>query len=162
MKTTRMLLPRGFKCADWWILAAGAVLGILYCIIPDSMSISINDIRELFGAGRIETKADFLGHFSADSDLMMTLIGLFMVVGGVFVGFSRNKEDDEFIEQIRYESLLLSIYVNSIALVVCLLFVWGLSFVAVMFCSLFSVLCIFIICFYIRVLFNKKTMRNEE
>ena len=85
-----------------------------------------------------------------------------MVVGGVFVGFSRNKEDDEFIEQIRYESLLLSIYVNSIALVVCLLFVWGLSFVAVMFCSLFSVLCIFIICFYIRVLFNKKSMRNEE
>lgn len=162
MRTTRMLLPRGFKVAGLCLLAAGVVLGILYCVIPDSISISMNDIRDLFGANRIESKADFFGHFTYDSDLMMTIIGLLMVVGGVFVGFSRNREDDEFIEQIRYESLLLSIYLNSIALVVCLLFVWGLSFITVMFCSLFSVLCIFIICFYIRVLINKKAVRNEE
>lgn len=162
MRTTRMLLPRGFKVAGLCLLAAGVVLGILYCVIPDSISISMNDIRDLFGANRIESKADFFGHFTYDSDLMMTIIGLLMVVGGEFVGFSRNREDDEFIEQIRYESLLLSIYLNSIALVVCLLFVWGLSFITVMFCSLFSVLCIFIICFYIRVLINKKAVRNEE
>lgn len=157
-----MLLPKGFKVPGLCLLAAGVVLGILSCVIPDSMSVSWNDIRELFGAGRIETKATFLGNFTANSDLLMTIIGLLMVVGGVFAGFSRNREEDEFIEQIRYESLLLSIYINSIALIACLIFVWGLSFISVMFCSLFSVLCIFIICFYIRVLINKKTMRNEE
>ncbi len=85
-----------------------------------------------------------------------------MVVAGVFIGFSRNKDEDEYIEQIRYESLQLSVYLNSIVLVVCLIFVWGLSFLPVMFCSLFSLLYFFIICFYIRVLINKKTMRNEE
>ena len=157
-----MLLPKSFKVPGLFLLAIGVALGIAYCVIPDSMSISWNDIRELFGAGRIETKANFFGPFTADSDLMMTLIGLFMVVGGVFVGFSRNREEDEFIEQIRYESLLLSIYINSIALIACLIFVWGLPFISVMFCSLFSVLCFFIICFYIRVLINKKTMRYEE
>ncbi len=137
-------------------------MGILYCVIPDSMSISVNDIRELLGVERLKANATFLGGYTAESDLMITVIGLLLVVGGVFVGFSRNKDDDEFIEQIRYESLLTSIYINSIALVVCLFLVWGLPFVTVMFCSLFSVLCIFIVCFYIRVLINKKTMQNEE
>lgn len=162
MKTTRMLLPRGFKAAGCCLLAAGIVLGILYCVIPDSMSVSVNDIRELFGRERIEARATFGGGFTAENDLMMTIIGLLMVVGGVFVGFSRNRDDDEFIEQIRYESLVLSIYLNAVALVVCLFVVWGLPFITVMFCSLFSVLCIFIVCFYIRVLINKKSMRNEE
>ena len=162
MKTSRFLLPRGFKVPGFCLLAVGAILGVLYCVIPDTISVSVNDIRELFGASRIKVSPTFLGGYTADSDLIMTIIGLLMVVGGVFVGFSRNREENEFIEQIRFESLLLSIYLNSIALVACLIFVWGLSFVTVMFCSLFSVLCIFIVCFYVRVFINKKTIRNEE
>ena len=162
MKTTRMLLPRSFKVAGLCLFAAGAILGVLYCLFPDSLQITLNDLRGLFGAEPLPTKTDFSGSFNAGSDLTLTFIGVLMVVAGVFIGFSRNKDEDEFIEQIRYESLQLSVYLNSIVLVVCLIFVWGLSFLPVMFCSLFSLLYFFIICFYIRVLINKKTMRNEE
>ena len=162
MKTTRMLLPLCFKTTGFCLLAIGAILGAIYCICPEAIEFSLNDIRELFGASRIPVQNDFFGSFSAESDLSITVIGLLMVVSGVFIGFSRNKEEDEFIEQVRFESLLLSIYLNSIILVICLFFVWGLKFLPVMFCSLFTVLYIFIICFYIRVLINKKKMQNEE
>ena len=162
MKTTRMLLPRGFKTAGICLLIIGVVLGVLYCIVPEAVEFSWNDIRELFGASRIPVQNELFGGYSAEYDLSITVISLLMVVAGVFIGFSRNKEEDEFIEQIRFESLILSVYLNSIILVVCLFWVWGLKFLPVMFCSLFSVLYIFIICFYIRMLINKKTMRNEE
>lgn len=112
MKTTRMLLPRSFKVAGLCLFAVGAILGVLYCLLPDSLQLTLNDLRGLFGAEPLPTKTDFSGSFNAGSDLTLTFIGVLMVVAGVFIGFSRNKDEDEFIEQIRYESLQLSVYLS--------------------------------------------------
>ncbi len=83
-------------------------------------------------------------------------------MAGIFIGFSRNKEDDEFIEQLRYESLILSLYINSGIMLLCLIFVWGLPFLWVMMINIFSILYVFIICFYLRLYLNKHSMRYEK
>jgi hypothetical protein len=165
MKTSKLLLPNGYKCAGWWILAVAAVLILLYSdlIIPsDKLCSSWNDFRALFGLERLSTDMDGLSGFSANSNLVNSLIYVLLVVGGVFIGFSRNKSEDEFIEHLRYESLILSLYFNCLLLVVGIVFVWGLSFISVMLYNMFSTLYFFIICFYIRLFINKKMMRNEE
>jgi hypothetical protein len=100
--------------------------------------------------------------FGPNDDLLLTFIGVLLIVAGIFIGFSRNKEDDEFIEQLRYESLILSLYINSGVVLLCLIFVWGLPFLWVMTINIFSILYVFIFCFYLRLYLNKRSLRHEK
>ncbi len=161
MKNTKFLLPSKFKNAGWWIFGITLALIVVYFAFESKCSYSINDIRQLFGMERLDSKAYF-SWFGPNADLLLTLIGVLLIVGGIFIGFSRNKEDDEFIEQLRYESLILSIYINSGLMLLCLIFVWGFSFLAVMQFNIFSTLYVFIICFYLRLYLNKRSLRHEK
>lgn len=168
MKTSKLLLPYGFKRAGWWILALGCVFALFYVIIPESATINEflprtwNDFRVLFGLEPYPPTFNSFDGFAADSDLMLTLTGILLLVGGVFVGFSRNRDEDEYIAYVRYESLIIALYVNSIVLLASLFFVWGLSFLYVMLYNMFTALYIFIVFFYVRLWFNKRFVRHEE
>lgn len=163
MKSTKFLLPSGYKKAGWWIFGITVVLIIIHSIFQSQCDFSLNNIRELFGMEHLEGKGDFLSSsFGPNDDLLLTLIGILLIVAGIFIGFSRNKEDDEFIEQLRYESLILSLYINSGIMLLCLIFVWGLPFLWVMMINIFSILYVFIFCFYLRLYLNKRSMRYEK
>ena len=101
MKTSKLLLPYGFKCAGLWILAVAVVLLLVYSIVPDGVLCSSwNDFRTLFGLERISVENfPFTGGFSADSDLVNSFIWVLLVVGGVFIGFSRNKSDMDLLSR---------------------------------------------------------------
>ena len=136
---------------------------IIHSIFQSQCDFSLNNIRELFGMEHLEGKEDFLSSsFGPNDDLLLTFIGILLIVAGIFIGFSRNKEDDEFIEQLRYESLILSLYINSGIMLLCLIFVWGLPFLWVMMINIFSILYVFIFCFYLRLYLNKRSMRYEK
>ena len=123
MKNTKFLLPSGYKKAGWWIFGITVVLIIIHSIFQSQCDFSLNNIRELFGMEHLEGKGDFLSSsFGPNDDLLLTFIGILLIVAGIFIGFSRNKEDDEFIEQLRYESLILSLYINSGIMLLCLIF----------------------------------------
>ena len=163
MKNTKFLLPSGYKKAGWWIFGITVVLIIIHSIFQSQCDFSLNNIRELFGMEHLEGKGDFLSSsFGPNDDLLLTFFGFLLIVAGIFIGFSRNKEDDEFIEQLRYESLILSLYINSGIMLLCLIFVWGLPFLWVMMINIFSILYVFIFCFYLRLYLNKRSMRYEK
>ena len=169
MRASKLLLPYGFKRAGWWILAVGLVLALFYVIIPESvfpedyLPRSWNDFCRLFGKAPLPRSTEFIfGGFDAESDLVLTLTGVLLLVGGVFVGFSRNRDEDEDIAHVRYESLIIALYANSIVLLASLFFVWGLGFLYVMLYNMFTSLYIFIVFFYVRLWFNKRFVRHEE
>ncbi len=167
MKNTRFLLPNGYKKAGWWIFGITIVLTIFRFTFQDQCDFSMNNIRELFGMERLEGNGDLFSSllsssFGPNDDLLLTFIGILFVVAGIFIGFSRNKEDDEFIEQLRYESLILSLYINSGIVLLCLIFVWGFPFLWVMMLNIFSTLYVFILCFYIRLYHNKRSLHYEK
>ena len=125
MKTSKLLLPYGFKRAGWWILAMALVLVLFYMVMPesiiaeDTLPRTLNDFRALF-------------------------------------------DEDEYIAYVRYESLIIALYANSLVLLVSLIFVWGIPFLYVMLYNMFTALYIFIVFFYVRIWFNKRFMRHEE
>ena len=167
MKNTKFLLPSRFKKTGWWIFGITIVLIIFHSIFQSQCDFSLNNIRELFGMERLNGNGDLFSIFLSSSfgpndDLLLTFIGILLIVAGIFIGFSRNKEDDEFIEQLRYESLILSLYINSGIVLLCLIFVWGLPFLWVMMINIFSILYVFIICFYLRLYLNNRSMRYEK
>lgn len=164
MRNTRFLLPSKFKKAGWWIFGITLALIVVYFAFESKCSYSINDIRQLFGMERLSSHdiAFLSSSFGPNDDLLLTFIGVLLIVAGIFIGFSRNKEDDEFIEQLRYESLILSLYINSGVVLLCLIFVWGLPFLWVMTINIFSILYVFIFCFYLRLYLNKRSLRHEK
>jgi hypothetical protein len=163
MKTTKLLLPNGVKKVGWWMIAIGIVLSLVYGIAPDgALCESWNDFRVLFGLERLQVTMDGFSGFSPESNLVNTLIGVLLVAGGVLVGFSRMKDEDEYIGHLRYESLVVALYVNSALLVLSLVLVWGLDFLSVMMYNMFSTLIVFLGCFYTRLFIAKRRLRNEE
>jgi uncharacterized membrane protein len=167
MRNTKFLLPSKFKNAGWWIFGITLVLIILHFAFQSQCDFSVNTIRAFFGMERLGPKETqlttiFSSSFGPNDDLLLTFIGILLIVAGIFIGFSRNKEDDEFIEQLRYESLILSLYINSGIVLLCLIFVWGFSFLWVMTVNIFSTLYVFIFCFYLRLYLNKRSLRHEK
>ncbi len=163
MKSTKLLLPTGFKTLGWWMLAAGAALFLVYSVVPYGyLPACWNDFRALFGLERLSIQVNHFSGFDAESNLVLTLTGLLLVVGGVFVGFSRMRDEDEFIGQMRYESLVVALYVNSGLMVLALVFVWGVDFLKVMMYNVFSTLVVFLLCFYFRLFVAKRRLGHEE
>ena len=138
MKTSKLLLPYGFKRAGWWILAVALLLVLFYMVMPesiideDTLPRTLNDFRALFGMSELTPTLNNFVAFDGGSDIVSTFIGLLLLIGGVFIGFSRNRDEDEYIALVRYESLIIALYANSLVLLVSLIFVWGLPFLYVM------------------------------
>ena len=54
MKSTKFLLPSGYKNVGWWIFGITAILIVLHFIFQSQCDFSLNNIRELFGMERLE------------------------------------------------------------------------------------------------------------
>lgn len=73
------------------------------------------------------------------------LIVVFLTVSMLFIGFSREKDEDECIATIRMNALVWAIMINSALLILGTLFIYGLPFLNFMTIYMFSLLLLFII-----------------
>ncbi|MEO6730880.1 MAG: hypothetical protein ABIN01_06660 [Ferruginibacter sp.] len=93
---------------------------------------------------------------------MPTLVGIVFIIGGLLVGFSKEKKEDEFIANLRLSSLLWAVCVNYVLLFLAFVFVYGMGFFTVMAYNLFTVLLIFISRFNYIVYKNTKIVSDEK
>ncbi|MDR0866714.1 MAG: hypothetical protein LBO74_17535 [Candidatus Symbiothrix sp.] len=101
-------------------------------------------------------KADFGNNNFTDE-----LIDILFIVSALFVGFSKEKNEDEYISKIRLESLMWATYINYGILILCILFIYGTNFLYVIVYNLFTFLLVFIIRFYF-ILFKSNKIQNHE
>lgn len=143
MKT--LLLPNGYKKIGWFFLLPSFVAGIITQLfeikLPVEPSISV------FGYfGNAFTNAS--NSFRLDSiELLPNLISVLFLCGGLLVMFSKEKKEDEFINQIRLHALQFSVFVNYALLLLCILFIHGFAFLDVMVYNLFTIIIIYIVRF---------------
>ena len=97
-----------------------------------------------------------------DNNLLNELIGIALIFSFLMAAFSKEKQEDEFIEKIRLDSLVWATYVNYAVLLFSFLFVYGMSFFWVMIANMFTILLFFIIRFNWQVNALNKTMGHEE
>lgn len=168
MKHSNLLMPYTCKRIGCIVFAAALVLLALRLVASligspaFTMELSVNDLRALFGQQPLAVDANNFSHFGPESDLVRTISGLLLIVGSVMVGFSRCRREDEFIEQLRYQSLVLSIYLNAAVLVLGYLFCWGLTFLVVMQFNMFFTLFFYLAYFHVRLWAEQRRLRNEE
>ena len=70
---------------------------------------------------------------------------ILFTIGALFVGFSKQKNEDEYIASVRHDSLLWATYVNYMLLILSMLFIYDAGFFTVMVYNMFTVLIIFLL-----------------
>jgi len=144
----------------------GWVLFIPALAIAVYLTISGGPIDELLPAKAFAIASDeFLGQRQMcsviENNLSDELLLIAIVVGGLLVGFSKLKNEDELIAKIRYESLVWAVYVNFGVILFATVFIYGMYFYQVMLANMFTVLLFFIIRFHL-MLYKLNRSANEE
>ena len=127
------LFPHSFQRIGWVVFAIGIALGV-YAI----------------------TKG-FDGSYTLNN---LTIISI--IVGGILATCSREKIEDELTQQLRLSSLLVALYINYTALVVCALAVYDLDFLNVMIYNMFTILLIFMVVFRWKIWRLKRGVDDEK
>lgn len=159
MKTNNFLFPACFRKIGWIMsLPLAAILTFYLLGFFDYMKPSA-------------TWNFFDGMFNNPSWRLLDLIAgklilsvcmILLTVGLLFIAFSKEKIEDEYIAKLRGDSLIWAVIVNSILLVVTFLFVYGEGFLFVMFLNLYALLILFIIKYNIALNNFKKSNDYEE
>lgn len=140
----KYLFSHKFKKIGWILFGIGVILGIVYILgfqTPEFLQVSTFAIVST----PLVRETQFFSII--ENNLFDELIGVFIIVGGLLVAFSKQKYEDEFIAKIRLESLVWAVYVNYSILLISLLFIYGATFFQVMIYNMFTLIIFFLIKF---------------
>jgi hypothetical protein len=150
MKT--YLLPSKFLVPSGIIFYASVLFGVLFIVFPDlSQNLSI----ELSVPNFFWKDADNLlveKSFWIKNNMIDELLTLLLVGSGLIHLFSKEKQEDEFIMQLRFHAMKWSYLLNFTVLAIGSLLVYGLPYFNVMLFCLFSQLVCYHLVFRIFVL----------
>ncbi len=155
---TRFLFPNQFKNFGWLLFIPSVIVTLIISVLNIStdeyLNISVFSIYQ-DSIGEIPGFFKFIKNSIVDEILTIGII-----VGGILVGFSKLKEEDEMISKIRYESLVWATYLNYAIILFFTLFIFDLPYLNVLFYNMFTLLLFFIIRFYYMV--YKSNIANYE
>ena len=153
MKTT-YLLPHKYKTLGWVLLIIGIILGIILTIEEYESNLLTTRVFSIFNG------FNNYSFFSIEENsLFDELITAFIIIGGLIVGFSREKVEDEYIYKLRKDSLVWAIITNYAVLLILTLIVYEMAYFHVLIYNMFTPLLFFIIRFNF---LKHKSEENDE
>ena len=138
MKTI-LLLPNGFKKIGWAIFVPAFLLGCSICFFGENFD------RWLFR----ET-------------VMNNIAIIGTVVGALFIGFSREKIEDEMIQHIRLNALMAAMWINYLLLIVVSLSIYNINYLTVMACGMATPLVIFLLVYHFNLYRLNRNLHHEK
>ena len=137
------LLPNKYKIPGWILFGIGLITGVFILFTGyESDSLNIN-VLSIYNEGFMSSDSD--GFFKiVNNSVLDELTALAIIIGGLFVGFSKEKVEDEFIYKLRKDSLVWAILFNYAVLTFTILFVYDFTFFDVLVFNMFTPLIFFI------------------
>jgi hypothetical protein len=156
---SKLLLPNYMKRIGWMILVPSIIFGIL--VLFEIVNFRFLDVKvfALYSSMILEDDI-IMGIYK--SNIADEILLILCILGGIFIAFSKEKQEDEFIAKIRLESLVWAIYINYAVLIFCTLFFYGFGFYYVMIFNMLTILLFFIIRFYLILYLSKKSLIHEK
>ena len=157
---THFLFPNKFKNLGWLLFIPSVLATLLISVLNIStdeyLNISVFSIYQ-------ESIGEIPGFFKfMKNSIVDEILTVGIIVGGILVGFSKLKEEDEMISKIRYESLVWATYLNYAIILFFTLFIFGLPYLNVLFYNMFTLLIFFIIRFHYMIYKLNKLANNDE
>lgn len=157
---THFLFPNKFKKLGW-ILFVPSFIASLF-ISFSNLNIDNYWIVKVFAFTETGIMSQN-NYFSVIQNSIVDEVLLYcLIIGGILVGFSKLKIEDEFTSKIRYESLVWATYLNYGLILFFTIFVYGLSYLNVLFFNTFTLLLFFIIRFHYLIYKLNKTSNDDE
>ena len=159
---THFLFPNQLKKFGWILFIPCFIITILQSIFEWNIDEYFN--TTVFAIYNDEFNFQNTSHFFQfiENSILDEILSLGLIIGGLLVGFSKLKNEDEYIAQIRYESLVWATYLNYGLILFFTLFIYGLSFINVLMYNLFTLLVFFIIRFHFMIYKLNKASNDEE
>jgi hypothetical protein len=151
-----LLIPHAYKKIGWILLVPSLLTGLFFMFGFGGES-PFGFGGESPSSPRIWTFGYFGQEFLSQPkspirldkiELIPNLIGILLLIGGILVMFSKEKKEDEYINQIRLNSFQNSVFFNYILLFFCIVFIHGIPFFHVMIYNLFTIILIYILRFH--------------
>ncbi|WP_020600519.1 hypothetical protein [Spirosoma panaciterrae] len=156
---TKWLFPHSYRLIGWFIFVPSALLG-LAALYGNFDVISL--IEALFRKkSLVQEKSLSLNAFFNSDNMTDEIAAIGVIVGLIFIAFSREEVEDEMISQLRLEALQWSVYANYIILAIAILVFYDGAFFTVMIYNMFTVLLVFIIRFR-WLMFGNTLLRYEK
>ncbi|MEI6696773.1 MAG: hypothetical protein WCO13_11960 [Bacteroidota bacterium] len=156
---TRFLFPHLFKTIGWFLFVPGLLLWIHLLIF--NTEIPFLNIK-VFAV----VSDKFFGTYETfkfiEQNITNELMGSLIILGALFLAFSKEKNEDEYIGKIRLESLLWATYINYALLLFCILFIYGMSFFSVMMYNMVALLIFFLIRFNLMLYKLRRQLSHEK
>jgi hypothetical protein len=157
-----LLLPNSYKKIGWILLVPSLLAGLIFVVLDYHLPFEPKmNTFGLFGKGLEIGTVKQPAFRVSEIELIPNLISVLLLVGGMLVVFSKEKKEDEFINQIRLHSLQFSVFINYTLLLLCIFFIHGFLFLDVMIYNMYTVIFIYIMRFHY-LLHNNSIIRNEQ
>lgn len=163
MKKT-FLFPPYFRKIGWII----SIITLLYVVIGSIFFADDFDFRFIMPA---ILSTGIFTNFSmqtlyfvfTETSFMTTLFPILMIIGFIFIAFSREKNEDEYVSKIRERALVWSVLITCMVLILSILLIYGMNALYVFWFDFLFFLLLFVVKFRIDIFrFNCSTKNDEE
>lgn len=139
---TLPLLPNRFKKTGWLIFIPSLVLGILS--LTRIFSFPEVSLPVFYNSGFPLSNEDAGLFKNTEIALFPNLFGILIIIGGILIGFSEEKTEDEYISSLRLRSVFWSLITTYSLILILFLTVFGSAFLTVMILIIFLPLILYI------------------
>ena len=163
MKKT-FLFPSYFRKIGW-IISITTLLYFLIGLIFFAAKYDFNfKMPAIVGYGEIPFFSEETKYFVlAPTSFITTLFPVLMIIGFVFIAFSRERNEDEYVSKIRERALVWSVLLTCVVLILSILFIYGMTAFYIFWFDFLFFLLLFVIKFRIDIFrFNRSAKKDEE
>lgn len=146
---TYYLFPHRCKALGW--LLAGVGLGLW--LLEQSALLKLPDL--------VSWLPSLVQDNSLEKRQNYDLYAVLFVVGAVLAACSREKQEDEYIRQVRLDALLWALYAYCLLLVGAIVLVSGVAFLDVMVYAMFAPLILFLLRFQLGLFLIKRSVTHD-
>ena len=155
---TNYLLPNKYKTVGWILFITGIFSGLFLVFNEyESDALTIKVLSIYNGQSIIGNHQGFFKFI--ENSIVDELITIAIIIGGLLVGFSKEKIEDEFIYKLRKDSLVWALIFNYVILLFATLFIYDFAFFDVLVFNMFTPLVFFVFRFNF---LKFKSQSNEE
>ena len=134
------LFPNHFKMIGWFIFLPSLILGLIS--LSGVMTFEVS-LPVIYNSGVFSDENQ--GFFkTAEIDFFPNLFGILTIIGGILVGFSKEKIEDEYISSLRLKSVFWSLIVSYSIVSILFITVFGSLFLTVMILIMFLPLVLYV------------------
>lgn len=152
---TNYLLPNKYKTIGWVLFCIGILLGMWYFFIDYESDLLTTKVLSLYNYDSMfpENTGFFV---ISENSVIDELIALSIILGGLFIAFSKEKIEDEFTYKLRTDSLVWAIIFNYTILAFTIIFIYNFTFFDIVVFNMFTPLLFFVFRFNFLKLKSKK------